>query len=65
MVRQFIWRPREAGFYDTLRAYYPSADFREIRPPTGGDVMYYSAYISREQLEAAQGLVAAAYTARW
>ena len=62
---QLVWHgaaiylePREAGFYDTLRAYYPSADFREIRPPTGGDVMYYSAYISREQLEAAQGLVA-------
>ena len=49
--------PRESGFYDTLRAYYPDADFREIRPPVGGDVLYYSAYISREQLEAAQGLV--------
>ena len=62
---QLVWRgaaiylePREAGFYDTLRAYYPSADFREIRPPTGGDVLYFSAYISRERLEAAQGLVA-------
>lgn len=49
--------PRESGFYDTLKAYYPSAKFREIRPPVGGDVLYYSAYISREQLEAAQGLV--------
>ena len=49
--------PRESGFYDTLRAYYPDADFREVRPPVGGDVLYYSAYISREQLEAAQGLV--------
>ena len=49
--------PRESGFYDTLRAYYPDADFREIRPPVGGDVLYYSVYISREQLEAAQGLV--------
>lgn len=49
--------PRESGFYDTLRVYYPSADFREIRPPVGGDVLYYSAFISREQLEAAQGLV--------
>ena len=48
--------PRESGFYDTLRAYYPSADFREVRPPAGGDVLYYSVYISREQLEAAQGL---------
>ena len=59
-----VWRgaaiylePRESGFYDTLRAYYPDADFREIRPPVGGDVLYYSAYISREQLQAAQGLV--------
>ena len=59
-----VWRgaaiymePRESGFYDTLRAYYPSAEFREIRPPVGGDVLYYSAYISREELEAAQGLV--------
>ena len=62
---QMVWHgaaiylePRESGFYDTLRAYYPSADFREVRPPTGGNVMYFSAYISREQLEAAQGLVA-------
>ena len=61
---QLVWHgaaiylePREAGFYDTLRAYYPSADFREISPPTGGDVLYFSAYISREQLEEAQGLV--------
>ena len=59
-----VWRgaaiylePRESGFYDALRAYYPSADFREVRPPVGGDVLYYSAYISREELEAAQGLV--------
>ena len=59
-----VWRgaaiylePRESGFYDTLKAYYPDADFRQIRPPVGGDVLFYSAYISREQLEAAQGLV--------
>ena len=61
---QSVWRgaaiylePRESGFYDTLKAYYPSADFREVRPPRGGDVMYYSVYISREELAAAQGLV--------
>ena len=59
-----VWRgaaiyiePRESGFYDALRAFYPDADFREIRPPSGGRVLYYSAYVSREQLEAAQGLV--------
>lgn len=49
--------PRESGFYDTLKVYYPSAEFREIRPPMGGEALYYSAYISREELEAAQGLV--------
>lgn len=61
---QAVWRgaaiylePRESGFYDALRAYYPSADFREIRPPESGDVLYYAVYISREELEAVQGLV--------
>lgn len=48
--------PRESGFYDTLKAYYPEADFGEVRPPAGGDVMYYVAYISAEQLAAVQGL---------
>lgn len=48
--------PRESGFYDTLKAYYPGADFGEIRPPAGGDVMYYVAYISAERLAAVQGL---------
>ncbi len=49
--------PRESGFYDTLKTYYPDAEFHEVRPPTGGEVMYYAAYLSREQIEAAQGLV--------
>lgn len=59
-----VWRgaaiylePREAGFYDTLRAYYPTADFREVRAPSGGDALYYAAYISDEELRAAQGIV--------
>ena len=58
-----VWRgaavylePRESGFYDALRAYYPEAEFVEARPPAGGEVMYYAAYISREQLAAAQGV---------
>ena len=49
--------PRESGFYDTLKAYYPDAYYSEIRPPTGGDVMYYAMSISSEELEAAQGIV--------
>lgn len=59
-----VWRgaaiylePRESGFYDTLRAYYPTADFREVRAPSGEEALYYAAYISDEDLRAAQGLV--------
>ena len=59
-----VWRgaaiylePRESGFYDTLRAYYPTADFREVRAPSGDEALYYAAYVSDEELRAAQGLV--------
>ena len=59
-----VWRgaaiylePRESGFYDTLRAYYPTADFREVRAPSGGEALYYAAYVSDDELRAAQGLV--------
>ena len=59
-----VWRgaaiylePRESGFYDTLRAYYPTADFREVRAPSGEEALYYAAYISDEELRAAQGIV--------
>ena len=59
-----VWRgaaiylePRESGFYDTLRAYYPTADFREVRAPSGEEALYYAAYISDAELQAAQGLV--------
>ena len=55
--------PRESGFYDTLKAYYPDADYAEIRPPTGGDVMYYTMSISSEELEAVQGIVSRRTTA--
>ncbi len=50
--------PRESGFYQTLKEYYPDGMFREVRPPSGGDVLYYSAVISRERLAARQGLLA-------
>lgn len=59
-----VWRgaaiylePRESGFYDTLRAYYPTADFREVRASSGEEALYYAAYISDEELRATQGLV--------
>ena len=60
-----LWRgasiylePRESGFYETLREYYPDGQFTEVRAPGGGAPLYYSAVISREQLAARQGLEA-------
>ena len=49
--------PREESVFRLLRAYYPDAGFEEVRPPGGGDVLYYSAVLSREQMEFPRGLV--------
>lgn len=48
--------PREGSVYRLLRAYYPDGAFSEVRPPGGGDVLYYLAVLNREQLESARGL---------
>lgn len=50
--------PRESSFYQTLKEYYPDGRFMEIRAPGGGDVLYYSAVISHEQMATRQGLQA-------
>ena len=50
--------PRDSGAYALLKAYYPRAQFQEVRPPAGGDPLYYSAVISPESLEESRGLVA-------
>ena len=50
--------PRESGYYETLREYYPDGQFTEVRAPGGGEPLYYSAVLSREQLAARQGLEA-------
>lgn len=59
-----VWRgaaiylePREAGFYHLLKAFYPDAEFREVRPPAGGDALFYSASISRSLLKRDVGLI--------
>lgn len=49
--------PRDAGAYSLLEAYYPSAQFQEVRPPAGGQPMYYSVVMSRGALEESRGLV--------
>ncbi|MDP6512472.1 MAG: glycosyltransferase family 39 protein, partial [SAR202 cluster bacterium] len=60
-----VWRgasiylePREPGFFQTLKAYYPDGQFTEVRAPGGGEPLYYSAVVSAEQLAARQGLEA-------
>jgi hypothetical protein len=48
--------PREAGVFRLLKTYYPEGRFQEVRPPGGGDVLFFSAIISRHQLVSKQGL---------
>ena len=50
--------PREASVYRLLKLYYPDAHFEEVRPPSGGEPLFYVAAVSREQLAARQGLQA-------
>ena len=50
------FEPREKGFWELARAYYPDAEFNAVTPPSGGEPLFYTAFISREQLEARQGL---------
>ncbi len=49
--------PREAGVYRLLKSYYPDGQFSEVRPPGGGNVLYYSAVIEKDQLESRLGLL--------
>ena len=50
------FEPRERGFWELARAYYPDAQFDVVTAPKGGEPMFYTAFVSREQLEARQGL---------
>ena len=49
------FEPRERGYWETARAYYPDADFETATAPGGGDPLYYAAFASREILAARQG----------
>lgn len=44
--------------YDAARRYYPSAAYREFKPPSSGTVAVYEAQLSSNDLRAVQGLVA-------
>ena len=50
------FEPRERGFWELARAYYPDAEFDAVTAPKGGEPIFYTAFVSREQLEARQGL---------
>ena len=50
------FEPRERGFWELARAYYPDAQFDAVTAPKGGEPIFYTAFVSREQLEARQGL---------
>ena len=50
------FEPRERGYWELARAYYPDGRFDVIAPPEGGDAMFYTAFVSREQLAMTQGL---------
>ena len=50
------FEPRERSFWEVMRTYYPDAEFRVVTAPTGGDPMFYTGFVSREQLADRQGL---------
>ncbi|MCE2457267.1 MAG: glycosyltransferase family 39 protein [Dehalococcoidia bacterium] len=63
LVSTLVWRgaaayfePRERGFWEVMKAYYPDAEFNIVTAPAGGDPMYYTGFVSREELASRQGL---------
>ena len=50
------FEPRERGYWETARAYYPDARFETATAPAGGDPLHYAAFASREVLAERQGL---------
>tara|TARA_B100000959_G_scaffold41321_3_gene41379 strand:- start:10535 stop:12997 length:2463 start_codon:yes stop_codon:yes gene_type:complete len=50
--------PRDAGIYDLLAEYYPSAKFREIMAPHGVDPILYEVLINKQQLVDSLGVEA-------
>ena len=41
------FEPRERGFWEAMRTYYPDAEYRVVTPPTGGDPMYYTGFVQQ------------------
>ena len=55
------FEPRERGFWEVMRAYYPDGEYAIVTPPGGGEPMYYTGFVSRELLAERQGLNARCY----
>ena len=50
------FEPRERGFWEVMRAYYPDAQYRAVTAPNGSEPLYYEAFVGREELAERQGL---------
>ena len=50
------FEPREAGFWEAMQAYYPDGDYQAVTAPNGGEPLFYTGFVSREQLAERQGL---------
>ena len=50
------FEPRERGYWELAREYYPDGRFSEITAPGGGRALYYTAFIDRGSVEWMQGL---------
>ena len=50
------FEPREKGFWEVMRAYYPDGDYQAVTAPNGGEPLFYTGFVSHEQLAERQGL---------
>ena len=50
------FEPRESGFWEVMRTYYPDGEYQAVTPPSGGEPLFYTGFVSREQLAESQGL---------
>ena len=50
------FEPREKGFWEVMRAYYPDGDYQAVTAPNGGEPLFYTGFVSREHLAGQQGL---------
>ena len=50
------FEPRERGFWELTRAYYPDGQFDAVTAPNGGQPLFYTAFVSRDSVAERQGL---------